>query len=118
MDSRMIAYCGLACVECPAFAATQADDRDALERVAAEWRVAFDAPNITAEWVRCDGCLGEAGSKCGHCAECEIRSCATGLGLANCAFCDSYTCEKLEGFFELAPEARANLDGIRFALVA
>jgi hypothetical protein len=44
MDDRIIAYCGLVCTDCPAYIATQADDRVALERVAAQrteqvWRI-------------------------------------------------------------------------------
>jgi len=32
---RIIAYCGLVCSDCPAYTATQADDRAALERLCA-----------------------------------------------------------------------------------
>ena len=34
--SKIIAYCGLACDECPAYIATQAEDMAALEKVAAQ----------------------------------------------------------------------------------
>lgn len=44
---KMIAYCGLVCTNCPAYVATQADDRDALEKVAAQWREQFNSPEIT-----------------------------------------------------------------------
>ena len=33
--AEMIAYCGLVCTACPAYIATQANDRAALEQVAA-----------------------------------------------------------------------------------
>ena len=66
---RIVAYCGLICTECPAYLATKADDREAVEKVAAQWREDYNAPNITAEYVYCEGCLGEGGRKCGHCAE-------------------------------------------------
>jgi hypothetical protein len=115
---KMIAYCGLVCTDCPGYVATQADDREALERVAAQWREEFNAPNLTVESVICDGCLGTAGRKCGHCAECEIRACALELGVANCAHCPDYACDKLEGFFGFVPEARATLDGVRTGLMA
>jgi hypothetical protein len=49
--NRIVAVCGLICTDCPAYVATQADDRAALERVAAEWRQAYNAPNITVESV-------------------------------------------------------------------
>ena len=113
--NRIIAVCGLVCSDCPAYVATQADDRAALERVAAEWRQAYNAPNITVESVICDGCL-DGGRKCSHCAECNIRACGVAHGVANCAHCPDYGCEKLEGFFGFVPQARATLDEIRRSL--
>jgi len=114
---KMIAYCGLICNDCPAYIATQADDHAELERVAAMWREEFNAPTLTADSIMCDGCL-VGGHKCGHCHECEMRACAMERNLANCAHCPDYACEKLEGFFGFAPEARATLDGIRAELAA
>ena len=35
---KIIAYCGLVCSDCSAYVATQANDQEALERVAAQWR--------------------------------------------------------------------------------
>jgi hypothetical protein len=113
--NRIVAVCGLICTDCPAYVATQADDRAALERVAAEWRQAYNAPNITVESVICDGCL-DGGRKCGHCAECDIRACGIARGVANCAHCSDYGCEKLQRFFGFAPQARATLDEIHRSL--
>jgi hypothetical protein len=115
---RIIAYCGLICTDCPGYVATQANDRDALERVAAQWREEFDAPNITVESVICDGCLGTQGRKGSHCFECEIRACGLEHAVVNCAHCADYACEKLEEFFGFVPEARTTLDGIRDGLGA
>jgi hypothetical protein len=117
---RIIAYCGLMCNDCPAYIATQADDRIALEQVAAQWREEYNAPTITVEAIICDGCLTDDGRKCSHCFECEIRACGVERGVVNCAHCTDYVpqrgCEKLEGFFGFAPEAQATLDEIRRAL--
>lgn len=113
---RIIAYCGLACSDCGAYTATQADDRAALERVAAQWRQEYNAPGITVESVLCDGCL-TGPRKCGHCAECNIRACGVARGVANCAHCADYaTCDKIQGFFAMVPPARATLDAVRAAL--
>lgn len=109
---RMIAYCGLTCTECPAYVATQADDREGLERVAAQWREMFNEPRITADSVICDGCLGE-GRLSSYCSICEIRACAPERGVKNCAHCADYGCEKLESFLVHASEARAMLEQIR-----
>ncbi len=116
--NRIIAYCGLVCTDCPAYIATQANDRAALERVAAQWREEFNAPDITVESVICDGCLTDQGRKCGHCFECDVRACAMALAVANCAHCGDYACEKLEGFFDFVPDARTLLDSIRAGLTA
>ncbi len=113
---RIIAYCGLVCSECEAYLATQADDRDALERMAAKARDEFGVPDATVESVRCDGCLGETGRKIGYCATCEIRACGVERGVVNCAHCDDYACETLTGFFAHAEQARAVLDEIRRGL--
>ena len=115
---KMIAYCGLLCTDCPAYIATQADDRAALERVAAQWRKEYDAPNITVESIICDGCLTADGRKCSHCFECEMRACAIERGAVNCAHCDDYGCEKIERFFGFVPDARTRLDAVRAKLAA
>jgi len=112
----LIGYCGIVCTECEAFKATQAGDMAALERVAESWRKAYDSPEITVESVTCDGCITESERKCGHWSECEIRACAMERSLVNCGHCEDYPCQRLEGFFEYAPDARATLDGVRAAL--
>lgn len=110
---RVIAYCGLVCSECSAYLATKAGDREAVEKVAAQWREEYHAPNITAENVWCDGCLAEGGRHCGHCAECGIRACGVARKVENCGRCPDYAaCEKIKGFLEMAPEAKAVLDEI------
>jgi hypothetical protein len=113
---KIIAYCGLVCSDCPAYIATQADDPAALEQVAAQWREEFNAPDLTVESIICDGCLTDEGRKCSHCFECNIRACCMERGVLNCAYCDDYGCEKIEGFFGFVPDARATLDGIRQGL--
>jgi hypothetical protein len=114
---KMVAYCGLVCTDCHAFIATQSGDRAALEQVATQWREAFNAPEISADSIVCDGCLGANGGRLsGYCSTCEIRACGVEQGVVNCAHCAAYTCEKLEGFFSHAPGAREVLDGIRHSL--
>ena len=113
----IVAYCGLTCTECEAYLATQANDRTALERVAAKWREEYHNPNVTVDYVICDGCLAGNGRLGGHCPDCDIRTCAVARGVTNCAYCDDYGCDRLEGFFSFVPTARAALDAIRLGLV-
>jgi hypothetical protein len=115
MENKIVAYCGLVCSSCPAYIATQADDLTALEQVAAQWREMYHAPDITVESVMCDGCLSGS-RKCGHCAECNIRSCGVEHNVVNCAYCSDFkTCNKIQDFFTMAPEARTVLDSVRAA---
>ena len=113
--NQIVAYCGLNCAECPAYLATQSGDPAELERVAAEWREAFNMPDLTTESVICDGCLPGAagvGRLSGYCTTCAIRVCAVERGVANCAHCADFACEKLTAFWAHAPEARATLEQI------
>jgi len=112
---RMIAFCGLVCTECPAFIATQNDDREALERVAAQWSQQFSI-SITPDDCICDGCLAFGGRLGSYGHECNIRACGVEKRVQNCAYCDDYRCQELEKFFAFAPEAKAILEGIRHSL--
>jgi hypothetical protein len=112
---EIVAYCGITCTECPAYIATQNDDQEGLKRTAEMWSEQFQS-EIKPEEIICDGCLPGHTRYCSHCAECEIRSCAIVRGVANCAHCDDYACEKLAGFLEHVPEAKAKLEGIRAGL--
>ena len=115
---EMIAYCGLVCTDCEAYIATQANDLAALEQMAARAREQFDNPDLTIESAMCDGCLSDSERLCGYCFECQVRACGMERGMVNCAYCADYACDKLEGFFDMAPHARASLDGIRASLAA
>ncbi|HDL85140.1 MAG TPA: DUF3795 domain-containing protein [Candidatus Acetothermia bacterium] len=109
---KMIAYCGLVCTECPAYIATQADDREQLVKVAAQWSVEYDA-TLTADDCVCDGCLATTDRHIGHWDECKIRVCASDKKVRNCAHCTDYPCSELKGLFSFAPHAQAALDQIR-----
>lgn len=112
---RIIAYCGLVCTDCQAYIATQANDFEALQRLAERARDEFGVEDATAESSECDGCLTNDGRQIGYCATCEIRACAIERGIANCAYCGEYACETLEGILTRAAGARAVLEEIRAA---
>ena len=108
----VIGACGLICSECEAYKATQANDPAAIESVAAKWREEYGAP-VQADYVWCDGCMTEGSRKCGHCAECDIRTCVTEKAIANCAACTDYPCAKIAAFTTAVPQAKATLDSLR-----
>ena len=109
----LISACGLTCSTCPALLATQADDAEAIERVAAQWREQHN-PAIRAEHVWCEGCMTPGATRrCAHTADCGIRACAIARGLQNCAECPDFACAQLEAFFQMVPPARATLEALR-----
>ena len=110
--TTLIGACGLDCADCEAYTATRAGDMQALAKVAEKWKTEYSAPELTTETIQCDGCM-QAGHKIGHCFECQIRQCVIERHLENCAACDDYGCEKLEGFLKMVPAARATLDALR-----
>ena len=67
--------------------------------------------------VVCDGCPSD-GRKAGYCAHCEIRACGVERGVANCAHCGDYACERLTGFFGQVPDAKKVLDEVKASLSA
>jgi predicted nucleic acid binding AN1-type Zn finger protein len=110
--TKMISYCGLDCAICPAYLATVADDDKARDEVAKMWSKMFNA-DIKAEHINCLGCHSEAEPIFSHCRVCEFRLCAKAKGMENCAMCPDYACENLLSFFEMAKEAKDNLEEIR-----
>jgi len=111
--SKMIAFCGLTCTECPAFVATQKDDDKEKKKVAEMWSKEFNE-EVKPEDINCDGCLTEEGGRVfNYCQTCKIRKCAKEKEIKNCAYCDDYACDKLNDFFKMAPEAKTALAEIR-----
>ncbi len=110
-DDRMIACCGLVCSECPAYLGTQANDAAKIAETADMWSKEYKA-DIKPEYVWCDGCRVE-GKKCGHCAECDVRTCVLSKELLNCAHCAEFaSCDKITTLHKLAPHAKKVILGI------
>ena len=105
---KMIAYCGIDCAACDAYKATINNDQGLREKVAAEWKQQFSF-DFTPEMINCTSCKGN-GVKIGHCSDCEIRSCASGKGLAHCGVCAEFkTCKTINDFLAQAPGLAENL---------
>jgi hypothetical protein len=108
----MTAFCGLICSECDAFIATQNDDDEKRAEVARLWSQKYNI-NIKPAEINCDGCTSDSDRHIGHCQVCEIRKCGKQKNLENCAYCDDYSCDKLEGFQKMVPDAKKHLDSIK-----
>ena len=115
--STQIAFCGLDCNACEAFIATQAGDVDAMQKIAEKWRQQYNAPEIDAAFVLCDGCSNIEGRHGGYCNHCPVRACCLSKGIENCGHCDRLeTCPDIAGFFKESPDIKARLTQIRQSL--
>jgi hypothetical protein len=112
MNNRLFAYCGLDCAACPAFHASEKLSMEEREKVADQWSKEFNHSFKAAD-IDCVGCQVKKGAHVGYCSMCQIRSCAEGRGLASCAACPDFGCQKLEEFLKAAPQARENLAALR-----
>ncbi|MHB1356367.1 MAG: DUF3795 domain-containing protein [Anaerolineae bacterium] len=110
---RLFGCCGNDCGACGAYIATCANDQEALERVAADWRHEYQNPSFTADTVRCDGCLSASTVHPEWCGQCPIRACGREHSVANCAACPDYGCAKIVDFTANNPQMRANLEALR-----
>jgi hypothetical protein len=112
---EVIAFCGITCHECGALLATRDDNDEKRAEVAQLWSKEFKA-DIKPEDINCEGCITDGDNLFSHTKICEIRKCGKEKGVVNCAHCSDYICEKLEKFFEMVPDAKKRLDGIRAKL--
>ena len=110
--NEMIAFCGSACQECEAFLATRNDDDQKRAEIAQLWSKQYNA-DIKPEDINCDGCKSVGDRYFNYCNVCEIRKCGVERGVENCAYCNDYSCENLEKFFETAPDNKKRLEAIR-----
>ena len=109
---KLIACCGLDCVNCDARIATITNDPLLRAKTAESWSVQYNAATLTAEMINCTGCR-EPGAKFSHCAECEIRNCVAGKGFQTCADCEMLEdCPKTASLHQYVPEALQNLKSL------
>lgn len=109
--SRVIAYCGLVCTDCPTYLATQANDDNARGKTVELYAKKFGL-QLKLEDINCDGCHSEGGRLIGYCQSCEIRKCCRAKALENCAFCEEQPCENLNTFHKFSPDAKACFDAL------
>lgn len=109
---RIVAYCGIICSDCPTFIATKNDDDAERRRVAELWTKQY-GKEYKKEDINCDGCLTGGPRIFNYCKVCEIRKCARGRDVRNCAYCEDYACETLSKLLNEYEPAKEVLDGIR-----
>lgn len=115
MPEELVAFCGLLCNKCPAYIAKRTNNDELRKKTVETWS-SEDFPLEIID-INCDGCRSER-QLFKHCTMCEVRTCGLEKGVLNCAYCTEYSCEKLEGLWNLLQnnEAREFLDNIRKSL--
>jgi hypothetical protein len=88
--SKTLARCGYRCDLC----AARSDDPALRQKMINGWRKYLGHEMYTVENVRCDGCMSN-----GRLADknCPVRPCAIEKGVENCAYCEEFPCDKLQG---------------------
>ena len=109
---ELIGNCGLVCSACEAFRATQLNDDNERARVAVKWNKIYGGNFKTAD-INCDGCCKNDRLIIYAQDICNIRKCARGQRVANCADCDYYPCDLLNEFTAKVPEAKDTLEILR-----
>jgi hypothetical protein len=94
---KLLAPCGLYCGMCVMYQATQANNRDLLERMRKLLSPLFSfAANATADDLLCDGCHSE---RIGiFCRECAIRDCTSQKSYQGCHECGDFPCDHIDHF--------------------
>ena len=105
---KIIGYCGIDCAGCGAYVAMQNNDQALREKTAAEWTKAHNF-NFTPDMINCTSCKG-SGVQVGHCAVCEIRTCAIGKNVVHCGACGDFkSCKTINDFLAQVPSLMDNL---------
>lgn len=113
----IIAACGLVCSRCDSFRATRENSAEKLELVAADWQKRYNCDEISAQNIRCNGCMTEGGPKCGHCESgCQVRACAREKNLSNCGECGDFPCAALSQLHGFMGEQGQRLHELLFAV--
>jgi hypothetical protein len=96
----MIAYCGSPCNTCAIYLATKENNDEKKNKmrieIAQQIKEHYGQDCKAEDVTDCDGCKAEGGRLFSGSEKCEIRKCAKGKGIENCAHCSEYACEKLK----------------------
>ena len=95
-EKALVASCGGYCGGCPFYYLAYVSNDEKLKKVR-ELSKRFSM-DIKPDDIGCLGCHGSIRS-C-WCASCSIQQCTEEKGILTCAFCDEFSCEKLEKFYD------------------
>jgi hypothetical protein len=97
INPEYLAPCGLYCGVCGIAYATRDNNEKFRERLLGVYKGKLPgAENLTAEDIRCEGCLSP--NPFLFCRICNIKSCSKEKGYAGCHECNEFPCGKIERF--------------------
>ncbi len=112
-----IACCGLLCQSCQIYLAARGTDKIKKEKmiydIISKCKIHYGVDYKYEEINECYGCKSENSKVFFGCLNCKIRECVINKEIENCAYCEEYICEKLEGLFKSEPNSKTRLDLIR-----
>ncbi len=140
MARQMIAYCGIDCAKCPAFRLPRLGEKLHMKGLA-QWLLKSgmkrarrrmgqkshttgqnsELPDqALPDYVICDGCTTIDARCLKPCLACAVRCCAMEMGVENCAHCDKFPCERLQGVWKITvfKDAQPRLEKLRAELGA
>ena len=103
----MIAYCGINCLKCKSYIATQSGNPEELAKVAEELSKIYRA-EVKPEYVICDGCRADKRHSYFCSNSCKMRKCCIDKNYNSCIECNDYPCKELQFELDNNPEAGKN----------
>ncbi|HPO63155.1 MAG TPA: DUF3795 domain-containing protein [Candidatus Kapabacteria bacterium] len=104
----MISYCGIECLECESYLATQSEKYEELERVAKKLSELYHT-EVKAEFIICDGCREDARHSFFCSNLCKMRKCCNEKEIYSCIDCSDFPCTELQQELNHVPNAMENL---------
>jgi hypothetical protein len=107
----LLAPCGIDCLQCDAYIATQTDNSELRQKLADDYLKNFNI-TIPLEALNCDAC-NQDGRHIGFCDKCAIRSCARGKGITTCAECEEFPCANGSFIWVEGSKSKAKLEELK-----
>lgn len=108
----MIAYCGINCLKCKNYLATQSGNPEDLANAAARLSELYKA-EVRPEHVICDGCRIDKRHSYFCSTSCKMRKCCIDKNFYSCIECTEFPCSELQSELDHNPEAVENLEKLK-----